>query len=415
MSSSQPLHSAAVLFSYLLVLCSLQDAITAFSHGPLATLQGRSPNHVLGAAASGDYETMDGEKRINLKVDLDQAKVATMDEVGSGDKKVYCRCWLSGTFPRCDGTHVKHNAATNDNVGPLIISVPKSEEKSETEPSKAPPTRNKVEGRKKRLLFGYRATALAYLFYCQRYFSVKGIQPFAVQVTSGYVLVAGLAYILSSAVKGDRLSSDTYKRLNLVLIEFGMIGVMGWGLVKFGEVVPGFSPIIVPPLLATIHGIKGYGYGVLGVDKSGSASLLGDFREGVVSTLKGYFSIPKNAKATGYFAATWMVTAMKLAKLVELGQLVAGGANGLTIFTRTSRFSRYAMLSMVLYTLKDAADRSRLEGTTFIELNILSAGVLAALASYVSATSPLLGGTAAAFSAFSAFNGVTSILKKRQS
>ena len=38
------------------------------------------------------------------QIDLESEKVATMDEIEKG-KKVYCRCWLSGTFPLCDGTH----------------------------------------------------------------------------------------------------------------------------------------------------------------------------------------------------------------------------------------------------------------------------------------------------------------------
>jgi CDGSH-type Zn-finger protein len=37
-------------------------------------------------------------------------------------KCVMCRCWKSKTFPKCDGSHVAHNKATGDNVGPLIIS-----------------------------------------------------------------------------------------------------------------------------------------------------------------------------------------------------------------------------------------------------------------------------------------------------
>lgn len=37
------------------------------------------------------------------------------------DKLVMCRCWRSAKFPYCDGAHVKHNEATGDNVGPLII------------------------------------------------------------------------------------------------------------------------------------------------------------------------------------------------------------------------------------------------------------------------------------------------------
>jgi CDGSH-type Zn-finger protein len=59
------------------------------------------------------------------QVDLASPKVATTDEIEKG-KKVYCRCWLSGTFPLCDATHQKHNDATGDNVGPLIVSVKKA-------------------------------------------------------------------------------------------------------------------------------------------------------------------------------------------------------------------------------------------------------------------------------------------------
>lgn len=404
----QPLTTLALS---ILTIGAIESGVNAFSAAPTllhtrveSSLPSPRPAKWQGRLrAASDYEALDGEKRINLKIDLDQSKVATTTEIGSGEKKVYCRCWHSGTFPMCDGTHLKHNAACNDNVGPLILSGPKKTAK-----------KSKVEGRKKRVLFGYRATAIAYLLYCQKYFTVKGIQPFAIQVTSGYALAAGLAYILASAVQGDRLASDTYKRLNLALVEFGLIGILGWGLVKFGATVPGFSPLLVPPILATVNGIKGYGYGLLGWEKSGDASVVRDFMDGVKSTVLGYFSLPKNVKATGYLAATWMVTGMKLAKLLEIVQLVAGGATGLTIYTRLSRFARYAMASTVLYTLYDAANRNRLEGTTFIELNFMSSAVLAALSSFAGIASPI-GGAAAAFSAFSAFNGVASILKKRQS
>ena len=69
---------------------------------------------------------------VNLSIQKDSAKVATMcplkdieDIVNSKDNKAgvvaYCRCWRSKTFPKCDGSHVKHNNETGDNTGPLVI------------------------------------------------------------------------------------------------------------------------------------------------------------------------------------------------------------------------------------------------------------------------------------------------------
>lgn len=87
-------------------------------------------------------------KKISAKFHLDSPKVVTTDKLENDSKKVYCRCWLSKTFPLCDGSHQvranvaeclesvtsfsaillglsytqKHNEATGDNVGPLIVS-----------------------------------------------------------------------------------------------------------------------------------------------------------------------------------------------------------------------------------------------------------------------------------------------------
>ncbi|KAJ4831867.1 hypothetical protein Tsubulata_041873 [Turnera subulata] len=60
---------------------------------------------------------------INPAIRKDEEKVVDSVEVAELSKPLtpYCRCWRSGTFPLCDGSHVKHNKATGDNVGPLLV------------------------------------------------------------------------------------------------------------------------------------------------------------------------------------------------------------------------------------------------------------------------------------------------------
>ena len=47
---------------------------------------------------------------INPSIKKEEAKVVDMLDAGEiKGKAVMCRCWRSGTFPNCDGAHVKHN------------------------------------------------------------------------------------------------------------------------------------------------------------------------------------------------------------------------------------------------------------------------------------------------------------------
>ena len=80
----------------------------------------------LGVGRASTAISAEGAK-INTMIDLDLPKVVNQEKLSSGDKKVYCRCWKSGTFPLCDAAHVKHNKENGDNVGPLIVACAKEE------------------------------------------------------------------------------------------------------------------------------------------------------------------------------------------------------------------------------------------------------------------------------------------------
>nr|ABK20944.1 unknown [Picea sitchensis] len=72
---------------------------------------------VKGIRAEGTPATINPSIRKNEEKVVDNVPIAEL----SKPITPYCRCWRSQTFPLCDGSHVKHNKATGDNVGPLLL------------------------------------------------------------------------------------------------------------------------------------------------------------------------------------------------------------------------------------------------------------------------------------------------------
>lgn len=270
----------------------------------------------------------------------------------------------------------------------------------------------KVDGRKNRVIIGYKAMMITYLAVGFRSIAKVGLTPSIVHMLGGYIVMpAGVSYIMSGAATNDRLGSDTYKRLNLALLEYGLIGLSIISLGKGGNKL-----LSVAYILSVINSLKGYAYGVLGWDKqSTETTLLKDLMNGTKdNTIKGFLSMPKNVKAAGYQVATYFTAFLKLEKLWEIVKFIQANSITAELSMSLARFNRLAFLTLMVYTLKDAADRDRLGGGTFIKLNYLCALAMSIQCAFNSGgfTTPS-GILSAVFSLFFAFNGVASYMKNQ--
>lgn len=55
-------------------------------------------------------------RRVDM-VDWDDVAAKVKD----GQKVALCRCYRSAKFPYCDGSHIKHNEETGDNIAPVVV------------------------------------------------------------------------------------------------------------------------------------------------------------------------------------------------------------------------------------------------------------------------------------------------------
>jgi len=269
---------------------------------------------------------------------------------------------------------------------------------------KKPVTPEKIAGRKKRVALVYRILMTETALFSGVIYA-KSRNPF---YAVGPLLACAVSHVLLGAAGEDRLASDTYKRLNLGLGTYGLVAL-------FAGICMGFPKIwAVSCVIAMINTIKGYGYGLKGWELA-PANAVGDLLGGWKSNFRSMVKIP-TLKSAGYLAGTGVVGALTLAKVREVAEIITTGAGTYKLGQRLFRLSMFMILTVIMFTLKDAADRDRLDGSTFVELNGVASISFAAWAweAYSGAAfAPLGVGASLALSLFSASNGLVSILKKK--
>jgi hypothetical protein len=322
---------------------------------------------------------------------------------------------------------------------------------------KATRLQKKMNGRQQRVIVGYRLAMVLYSVIgmgmllgpiCKHGLSIL---PRVGNYAAGPCMAATFCYILqhaAAASNSNRLNSETYKRANLYLSQYGAMYLAAAVLVNGGPLTECgakmlHSPILLlASLLAVVNGIKGWSYGAKGgwdKPQNKNTSLMADFVDVLVSSWIRILSVvPKSLASLGFLAATLFAATLQIATGVDIvRQLVpeilatlatssssssAAAAMSITsaggVALKMIQFTRLSMLTCICVTLKDAADRNRLTGTTFIQYNALSTFTFALMsANFLSLKqAPSLAAAAAAvFSLFSAVIGLVSIRVRRSS
>ena len=188
-----------------------------------------------------------------------------------------------------------------------------------------------------------------------------------VSLASGYLLAATSSYLLLHATEQNRLSSDTYKRLNLSLVLFSLLNasafVVNWPFLGIAACLCNVNNAMVS--------FNGWRTGVSGlsVDKRElySDAYLRELKYGVETNLGG-LRICKSAEAVGYFIA-FSLTAITIFHNVLVIPVLWSRSLPRINAIRVASTARLLLANAITYTLFDASNRKRLSGSTFINLN----------------------------------------------
>jgi hypothetical protein len=185
----------------------------------------------------------------------------------------------------------------------------------------------------------------------------------------GFGLASAVSYILAGANDHDRLGSDTYKRLNIGLLGFATLGLFALPgeaafLPNFGSFTVLVTAIALVKALVGIVAFDGWKRGV-GLE----TSLIREMFEGTKSTLAGLWFTKKRGAA--YRNPLVLVIDGLISSFFEGCFFLTNNMPKLETSLWWSAVSRLFLITTMMYSLKDAAERDRLAGTTFIQMNFM--------------------------------------------
>ena len=197
---------------------------------------------------------------------------------------------------------------------------------------------------------------------------------------AGYGLAAATCHLLADATSNERLTSDTYKRLNIGLFFFCFISLFSIP----GEAAfhPQFGPAVL--LMTAMTVIKGWGCTLAyegwktGVQESNDNAsslspkqMLSAFGKGIKSTMFGIYNTPR--KGFVYLIYLLLVLVAGFSAVMEAQFYLKYNAPVFNISLQWSALARLSFVASIVYSLKDASERNHLTGTTFITLNFMIA------------------------------------------
>ena len=190
-----------------------------------------------------------------------------------------------------------------------------------------------------------------------------------ISLAVGYLLAAVSMYCLKSAAEHNRLSSDTYKRMNFALVLFSIINIdaqfTNWPFI-------GTSAFFCQ-IYNCLTCVNGWLKGVRGLGSSDGAgltadSLINELKYGMKTNVKGVMKIEDRA-SMGYLLSLAMTSSVILHNVIII-PVLWGKSLARVNAIRMAATTRLLLVSALIYTLLDASNRGRLKGTTFISLNM---------------------------------------------